>query len=241
MKNLIVANCQEGGKTSEPALRRYVDTQIENSLALGWQAADLVVVTNLALDQPVTVVRATLNEFCLTGSKMFALEQLFGLGMIEGDEVWWAHDLDAWQNYWFEPPAFGDIALAEYSRPTFNGGSVLLRSAARDLVTTIAERIRVERDRKEEPSINRVLRSKTHASRVTTLNSTYNVGCSAYAVRHRRSHKPILVSHFNPAKNGSWRAHVFGNADVSEGSVSPRLLDLLVRRFHGGVPPAARP
>lgn len=233
MKNLVVANLQPDGKTGEAALRRYVDAQIENSLALGWKQEDLVVVTNMDCDQQVTVIRAELNQSCLTGSKMFALDQLFALGLIAGGEVWWAHDLDAWQNYWFEPPTFADIALAEYSTPRFNGGSVFLRSSARDLIETITTNIRETRAQKEEPAINRVLRAPQNFPRVTTLNSTYNVGCSAYAVRHQRSEKPILVSHFNPAKRGAWRTHVLGDAHVAEGSVCARLHQLLGERFHG--------
>lgn len=237
MKNLLVANFRPQGRASEAQLRRLVDAQIENSLALGWAARDIVIVGNLPLDAPVTVVRAPLNESCLTGSKMFALEHLFQLDLIRDGEIWWAHDLDAWQNHWFEPPEIADIALAEYSRPTFNGGSVFLRSTARDLVGEITAHIRGHGMEREEPAIDRILRAPRHASRVTVLNSTYNVGCSAYAIRYNRSQQPILVSHFHPTGGTSWRTHVWGYNRIHTPSISPRLEELLVRHFHQGKPP----
>lgn len=237
MKSVLAVNCRPGGRISEDGLRELVDAQIENSLALGWSAHDILIVTNLDLDVPAIVVRAPMNETCLTGSKMFALEHLFALGLIRSGEVWWAHDLDAWQNYWFEPPSFKDIGLAEYSKPRFNGGSIFLRAEARDLVSAIVEKISADRARQEEPAINAVLRSPVCEPRATVLNSTYNVGCSGYAARHLRSEKPILVSHFNPRGRQSWRTHIFGDRTLRQSSVSPRLLDLLVRRFHHGEPP----
>ena len=237
MKNLIVANYRPHGKQFEADLRRLVNVQIENSLALGWGPDDLVIVSNLEFDCAGVKYRTGLNESCLTGSKMFALKHMFDEGIIQDGEMWWAHDLDAWQNYWFDAPDCLDMGLAEYSVPKFNGGSVFLRRTAHDLVTAIVERIQSKRLNQEEPSINHVLRSQTHAHRVTTLNSTYNVGCSAYAPRYERSLKPILVSHFRPTTQTSWKTHVDGNNLLGISSVSPRLLQLLIDRFYHGVRP----
>ena len=233
MKNLLVANYRAEGRVPEAELRRLVDAQVANSIEIGWAASDLVVVTNLALDLPVNVVRAPLNETCLKGSKMFALHYLLDRRLLTGSELWWAHDLDAWQNYWFDPPDVADIGLAEYSIRKFNGGSVFIRAAAHDLVAAIVARIAAANRLREEPAINAVLRSSDCKHRVTTLNSTYNVGCSGYAVRHRRSLKPILVSHFHPRDRRSWRTHVEGMNDLGEASVAPRLRELLVQHFYG--------
>lgn len=239
VKSVLAVNFRPGGKIVEAALRQLVDVQIENSLALGWVPKDIHIVTNLDLDVLAVIIRAPLNKICLTGSKMFALQHLFTLGLIRGDEVWWARDLDAWQNHWFEPPAFLDIGLAEYSTAKFNGGSVFLRSGACDIIALIVEKIYSDGARQEEPAINFVLRSDRFKHRATVLNSTFNVGCSAYAVRHSRSEKPILVSHFDPKRKSSWNTHIFGDRRLTEGSVSPRLYELLVRRFYGGVSPCA--
>jgi hypothetical protein len=236
VKNLLVANFRPNGRVKKEELTGLIEAQIENSLAVGWKPKDIVVVTNLEIEVQATLIRAPLNEVCLTGSKMFALEYLFSLGLIRGNEVWWAHDLDAWQNVWFDEPELADIGLTEYSTPNFNGGSVFLRAAARDLVSAITEYICRGRIPREEPAIDFILRLPANTSRVTVLNSTYNVGCSAFAVRYQRSLQPVRVSHFHPS-GISWRTHVWGCNKIEKPSVSPRLVDLLVRRFHSGVAP----
>ena len=232
MKNLLVANFPPQGRTSERELAATVEAQIENSLALGWSPGDIVLVSNRDLHAGVTFFRAPLNDFCLTGSKMFAAEHLLALGLIADAELWWAHDLDAWQNYSFEAPQVNDIGAAEYSTPRFNGGSIFLRASSVDLVNAITSRIRQTAAEREEPSINAVLRAPEHRARVTTLNSTYNLGCSGYDVRFQRSHQPVLVSHFHPRVGSAWRTHVAGINPAGQPSVSPRLAELLARRFH---------
>ena len=232
MKNLLVANFRPRSRASEHELAATVEAQIENSLALGWSPGDIILVSNRDLQAGVTFIHAPLNDFCLTGSKMFAAAHLLAGGVIGGAELWWAHDLDAWQNYAFDAPQLNDIGAAEYSTPRFNGGSIFLRESSADLVHAITARIRRTAAEREEPSINAILRAPEHRARVTTLNSTYNLGCSGYAVRFQRSHQPVLVSHFHPRVRSAWRTHVGGVNPVGRPSVSPRLAELLLRRFH---------
>lgn len=236
MKNLIVINAQTNGKAKHHELQAMAEAQIENSLNLGWHPRDLILVTNLKFETSATIVRAGLHDGCLTGAKMFALEHLFAEGAIVAGEMWWAHDLDAWQNHPFDEPALRDIGLAEYSRPKFNGGSVFLRYSSQDLIKAVTDHIRSHLMMKEEPAINEVLRRPEHSSRVTVLNSTYNVGCSAYKVRYDRSEKPILVSHFHPTNRLAWLTHVHGQNEARQPSVSRRLAELLARRFNRILP-----
>jgi hypothetical protein len=237
VKNLIVANFQPHGRVSGGELRTMVEAQIENSLALGWRKPDLVLVTNERLDSGVTEIVIDLQAHCMPGSKMFALEYLLQQGVPADGEVWWAHDLDAWQNYWFDEPEVGEIGLTEYSLPKFNGGSIFLKRSAGDLIHAITSTIRNGSLIKEEPAIDLVLRTSENLPRVTILNSTYNVGCSAYEWRYERSTKPILVSHFHPTNRTGWKVHVVGKNRIGRSSVSPRLQELLVRHFYRGVLP----
>lgn len=231
MKNLIVANFPAVGGKQVEVLERLIDAQIENSLELGWKAEDLVLCTNGEPDLRVKSFVLPMNERCLTGSKMFAVESLFEMGVIQEGDIWWVHDLDAWQNYWFEAPEFRDIGLAEYNIPKFNGGSIFLRHGARDLIADVVNLIRQERLDREEPAINRVLRKRKNADRVSIIDSTFNVGCSAYAIRLKRCTKPVLVSHFHPEGKSGWRTHVDGVNALGESSVSPRVKRLLSEKF----------
>jgi len=56
VKSMLAVNFRPDGKIPEPALRQLVDAQIENSIALGWAANDILIVSNLDLDVPATVV-----------------------------------------------------------------------------------------------------------------------------------------------------------------------------------------
>jgi hypothetical protein len=90
---------------------------------------------------------------------------------------------------------------------------------------------------KEEPALNAVLKSPEYRDRTTVLDSTFNVGCSGFVERYRRAAKPVLVCHMHPTNRIAWDTHVNDRNDLGERAVSPRLLELLVRRFHKGVPP----
>ncbi|HEX3655326.1 MAG TPA: hypothetical protein VHV55_05960 [Pirellulales bacterium] len=241
MKNLLVANWQPGERVTRGDLEQLLDAQLENSLALGWSPDDLLVVTNFPYRRGrVRRIADDLNTHCMRGSKMFALARLFETGAIAGDDVVWAHDLDAWQNHRFETPAFADLGLAEYSRPKFNGGSVFARPAAADMVDAIVRRIVTGREPREEPTINCVLRDPAYQSRVTVLNPTYNLGCSGFRERLGGSTKPVLVCHFHPTNRLAWDTHV--NDRNGMGTVlAPRVVELLTRRFHGGIAPEKLP
>ena len=238
MKNVMVANFQPGARVKLEQLRGLLDAQLENSLALGWKCENILLVTNFEYAYEGVIASVVeLNRGCLRGSKMFAVDHLLRATSFAEDEILWAHDLDAWQNHWFEPPAFADIGIAEYSRPKFNGGSIFYRPAAADIVGEIVQVLRESAAQREEPTINEVLRRDMYRARVTTLNSTFNLGCSGFVVRYKRSTQPVLVSHLHPNNSIAWDTHVNDRNELGQSSMSTRLMELLVRRFHGGTPP----
>ena len=227
--NLLVANRLASTRNKWADLERMLSAQIENSLEVGWRTEELVLITNFSFRHAgVNAEVIDLNGHCPRGSKMFAVENFLRRGLSD-QAIVWAHDLDCWQNSWFEPPDFADVGLCEYSQPKFNGGSVFWRPRARDIVAEIVRRITDERADREEPLMNSVLRARHIAKRVTVLNPTYNVGCSAFQVRWERSIKPIRVAHFHPTNRLAWATHVLNRHDLPERSASQRLEKLLRR------------
>ena len=105
MKNLLVANVNKKNKRySIDNMEPLVKAQIENSLEIGWQPNDIILLTNFKFEfMSVKATEITLNDFCWTGSKMFGIQYV--LNNCPNDVVW-AHDLDAWQNVWFDCPDF---------------------------------------------------------------------------------------------------------------------------------------
>ena len=231
MKNCVVANLANG-KRGDNNLTTELKAQIENSLALGWDPDDLWVITNFPFEfMGIKAFHLPLNTTCLTGSKMFALRELFKAHMI--DEVVWMHDLDAWQCVEIEQPTFADIGVASYSRPKFNGGSVFVRDTTADIIFKICDEIEIHKEQKEEPTLDKVLKSDEYRNRVTVLNSTWNVGCSGYVQRWYYADKPIRVVHFHPSNRIAWDTHTRNRNGISVDATIPDRLRQLMLKYYG--------
>lgn len=227
MKNLTVANfIKENKKYTFDSLFTLVRAQIENSLEVGWKREDIIVLSNVEFEHlgvKTTVVQ--LNDFCYTGSKIFAVSWCFKNGV---EDVIWARDLDTWQNVWFDCPDFADIGVTHYSRPKINGGSAFWKLSAIDIINNVIELLEKNKEKREEPTLNRVL--KNYDGRVTVLNSTLNIGCSGYVPRYERSEKPIKVVHMHPTNSIAWETHALDRSGVGI-SISSRL-EQLIRRYY---------
>lgn len=238
MFNLMVANAT-GGKGSK-RLEHMLRAQVHNTLELGWPVDSIFVLTNFPFSfMGVEAHLVHLNEFCLTGSKMFGVRWLMDnypdmLGSAlsgNGGAAVWAHDLDAWQNAPFEEPEFKDVGIAQYSNSKFNGGSVFWRRSASDIVGTICEEIQGKTLQREEPTLNSVLKCNDYKDRVTVINNTFNVGCSGYVVRVQRSDKPLRVCHFHPDNRIAWETHALDRNEIGEIGVTVRL-ERLIRSYY---------
>lgn len=229
MKNFMVANLTKGRYKSD-CIKLLIDAQIENSLQLGWELKDIILLANFDYEfMKVKSINDKLNSSCFTGSKMFGMKYLFDNNMI--DDVIWAHDLDAWQNVSFYCPEFKDVGIACYSNPKYNGGSVFWRKSSKDIVYKIVEEIENNKANKEEPILNKILKSKKYKDRVTNVNNSFNVGCSGYVKRWNRSIKPIRVCHFHPYNNIAWETHALDRNGLDTKGISGRLEHLL-RKYY---------
>ncbi len=232
MKNFFVANMQENSKRYSPErIEILVRAQIENSLELGWHREDIVFIANFDYEfMGVKALRAPLNDFCFTGSKIFSLTWYVN-HVIMSDTIW-AHDLDAWQNIAFGHLVFdGDVGCAQYSNPKYNGGSIFWTPHSKDIIEEIARRLTEGKEPKEEPTLNKVFKSKEYSDRISIIDHTYNVGCSGYVPRFERSLKPIRVCHFHPYNGIAWEIHALDRDGAGAISVGPRL-ERLLRKYY---------
>jgi hypothetical protein len=157
MKNVMIANFNKKSHTKIDDLITILKAQLENSLELNWKPEDICILSNFTFEyNGVKAIEINLNDHCLTGSKMFGIQWIIKQN---ADIVYWAHDLDCWQGEEFECPEFKDVGLAEYSLPKFNGGSVFWRDSAKDIVDAIVEYIEKHKSPKEEPVLNKILKS----------------------------------------------------------------------------------
>ncbi len=235
MINFMVANARKGHhKYGQESVETILKAQIENSLDLEWNPDSILILANFDFEfMGVKTVKWQPNKHCWTGSKMFGVDHIFSNKnefRLAG-EIIWSHDLDCWENNQIDcPPDIKDVGITTYSTSKFNGGSIFWRYSARDIVNVI-EFLLSEGEEKEEPTINRVLKSKKFRDRVTVVDNTYNVGCSGFVKRYNRSEKPVKVLHFNPMNKISWETHGLDRNRLGEIAVSERLENLL-RKYY---------
>jgi hypothetical protein len=226
----MIANESNKSRYKFEKIEILIKAQIENSLDIGWKIEDIILLANFDYEfMGVKSVNISLNKECLTGSKMFGMKYLFDNNMV--DDIIWAHDLDAWQNVSFSCPEFKDVGIACYSNNKYNGGSIFWRPSAKDIAYKIIEEINKNKENKEEPTLNRILKSKEYKDRVTNVNNTFNVGCSGYVKRWDRSIKPIRVCHFHPYNKTAWETHALDRNGLDTTGVSDRLENIL-RKYY---------
>lgn len=225
MLNLIAANVSKKSRYKMDNIVTLAKTQILNSLEVGWLPENIMLVTNFDFNcYGVKAHKIEFNPICLTGSKIYAVRYA-----LQFCDAVWAHDLDAWQNVWFDLPDIKDVGAATYDNNKFNGGSLFWRKSAIDLVDTVISMLEQEKATYEENVLNRVL--KKNAARVTKLNYTYNVGCSNYRQRWRESEKPIKVAHFHPYNRIAWETQALDRCGLGEKGISQRLESLLRNHY----------
>ena len=233
MKNLLVANIQKHGRYAEEKMHTLCKAQVENSIECGWEPEDIHLITNFPFSfMGVQGLETALNSNCLRGSKLYGMKYLFDTDRVNG-EVIWAHDLDAWQNCWFDEPDFRDIGACYYSQPKVNGGSIFWKHQAKYILEAVLKEIE-KGEQREEPVLQRMLKDEKYASRVTILDHTYNVGCSGFVPRASRSMLPIRVAHFNPLNRIAWDTHCLDRNQVGIRSIGYRL-EKLIRKYYPGL------
>jgi len=230
MLNFMVCNFIKNSKNSFKRLEKLLKAQIDNSLELGWKPNEILVMSNADYEHSgVKAIKGELNDFCLTGSKMFGLKWVMDRSKI-GDVIW-SHDLDAWQNVSFDCPEFKDVGIAQYSNNKYNGGSIFWKPKSKDIVNSIIETLVTNKEHREEPTLNRILKTKEISDRVTVINNTFNVGCSGYVVRYKRSVLPLRVCHFHPDNRIAWETHALDRNNIGEIGITIRL-ERLIRKYY---------
>jgi hypothetical protein len=230
MKNIIVCNLKHQKHLEH--YKKYVHGQIDNSLLLGWEKEDIIFAANFSYSYRgvESVVFDFDCDFCLTGSKVFAMVKLFDAGLI--NENAWLHDLDLWQTHKFEfPEDIADVGMTRYIG-RWQGGSVFLRPTSKTIFYRITERIRQEKSRKEEPIIKLVLKEDGYKQRVTQIDGSYNVGATGFEKRYNNSQKPIKAIHMHPHRGTDYKRNIAGMNRLGVKTVDNDLLNIFSKYFN---------
>jgi hypothetical protein len=204
MKNLLVFIHPSKGFAD---YRREMDflskVQIDNSLAFGWKREDILIVTNFDFEyngvKSLVVPDSVFNPKKKTVSKINAILALFEMNLI-GDELFWFHDFDAFQNAPLGEVNLGskDLALTNSSGhdKRLSTGVLFFSQSARDIFEMIQSKC-IEHGINEERAL---MMLDGIRDRLLVLNLSHN-----FAIRDRRvaenyalSDKPLKVLHFHP-------------------------------------------
>lgn len=195
-----------------------VKVQIENSIGLGWKLEDILLITNFDFQYgPVkAIVLKDVQYFepHPKASKINAIIKLFEESLINDNQVYWFHDLDAFQTtplteYELKlgKADLGLTAHNDYKLPPaliknkqWSTGSIFFKKSSKDIFYHIKE-IMYDHEPNEEKALTELTQNhKSISKRVKRLNHTYNfVAPIAYKYgMTNEPDKPIKVVHYHP-------------------------------------------
>jgi hypothetical protein len=178
-----------------------IKIQIDNSLRLGWNKEDILLITNFEYEyQGVKSIVIGDENYCgffFPATKIYVIDYLFKNGMIE-DDMYWYHDFDCFQLNAFDTVDIPDIGLTNYNRmPRLCSASIFFKKTAGDLFALLKGEVDRSK-RNEETSLSRILnRHKKIQKRIKLLNITYAFHKFNLGHSYSRAIKPIKAVHFH--------------------------------------------
>ena len=208
--------------------------QIDNSLECGWSPKDIIIATNFNFEYK-KVKTYVLDEICDYSQffhKQYATLELMKKGVFEGQHIWY-HDLDAFQLDKFSFPYFiGDWGTCVY--PNGDGhscqcGVIYLKNSSKDIFEFLVSNMKLKRFNTSDDEVvirQYVKLNPNYSDRVSTLDTSYNLGMTGFRYRYNSAQKPIKVVHFHPNNKKQWECMVEGVNDVNVKIVNKRLIKI---------------
>lgn len=127
--------------------------QIENSLRLGWDVKDIVLITNFPFEFMGVSAQEVSNicNWSAFANKMVVINEMIKKGVI--NQNIWLHDCDAYQLIPFEfPKECKDVGFTRHApgRAKPQGGSAFYRKEAYDIIQVLSDGIQLFKPKKEE-------------------------------------------------------------------------------------------
>lgn len=156
MKNLLIWISPKKMFDGEASI--LVKIQIDNSLDLGWKREDIMLTTNFDFEyngvKSIVVSDDNFLPDSIWESKQMAILELFSRGFINPGELYWFHDLDAFQQETITESELGmgkvDMGLTDYGwRIKWNTGSIFFTSKAYDIFKAVVQTFSLIKSRDE--------------------------------------------------------------------------------------------
>lgn len=182
--------------------------QIDNSLDLGWEKKDIVLVTNFPWGyNGVKAIVVPDEHFCAVrprSIKTAIVPFLIDQGIIQKGKIYWNHDFDAFENFRITPEELGltniDVGLTDYGwKDRWCLGSFFVKDTSKDIFE-LAKPI-IYKDIEDETVMMELTQNPDINKRCKRLNVTYNFGMRNVESNYEKAIKPIRVVHFHPYSN----------------------------------------
>jgi|SRR3989344_9405506 len=185
-----------------------VKIQIDNSFDLGWKKEDILLVTNF--DYEYNGVKSLVvddNNFCPfdpLSTKTVTVSYLLSKGYLKNQELYWAHDFDAYQDNVITETELElsatDIGFTDYGwRPKWCLGSYFFKESSKDIFELI-KNTAYKHKITDERALALLTSENTNNlnERIERLNITYNFGMRNVGFNYKIATKPLKVLHFHP-------------------------------------------
>lgn len=247
MKNLLIYTGPDKKFSEEDSILAKI--QIDNSLDLGWKKEDILLTTDFPYEyngvRSLVVADGLYYDFDKNANKSTVIIYLLNQGIIKPRELYWCHDFDAFQNFFFDEAELGlygfDLGLTHYSyKPQWQFASLFLRESAKDIFELLDSTIRAKPylSRNNEKTLTHLIADNAiESSRYKRMNVTYSVAKRYIETIYEEAIKPLRVLHFRPSDKDALMTHtalemfMYGKNRLKIPLMSDRLIKIFTR--HG--------
>lgn len=208
MKNLLTFVAPE--KHFIGSYENLMRFQIDNSYDLGWRKDDIIVMTNFEYEyNGIKSIVIGDEGFCSVknrpcSTKTTVVSYLLENGLLKDDEIYWAHDLECYQNYLIEDSELGlddyDVGFTTYGwSEKWCLGSYFFKLSSKNIFKAITDTIYEIQNEDERALVKLTRENKDNINdRIKKLNITYQIGMRNVEHNYDLATKPLKVVHFFP-------------------------------------------
>lgn len=247
MKNLLIYINPDGFKENISEYEVLTKIQIDNSLSLGWNTKDILLITNFPYEYqgirsnvvPIEKTYSSTKVDC--SHKIKTLIYLFYTGFIKDGELYWYHDLDAFQLEPINEDELGlknlDAGFCDYQRiEKWQLGSFFFKKSAFSIFRAIDTQMQLSWGAGKPLNDEDVMVYLTSNNidnineKIKRLNGRYDFGMRRVDYCWEKADKPLKVLHFHPHNPllNTLAIAMYGKNRIGK----PLMNDRLIKIFH---------
>lgn len=245
MKNLLIYINPDGFKRDFAEYEVLTKIQIDNSLSLGWKKNDILLITNFPYEYqgvkstflPTKKTYSPTKVDC--SHKIKTLAYLFNTGFIKNGELYWYHDLDAYQLHEINKKELGlenfAAGFCDYQRiEKWQLGSFFFKKSAEHIFKEIDSQMQLSfasgKPLNDEDVMVYLTSNNVNEinKKIKRLNGRYDFGMRRVDYCWEKADKPLKVLHFHPhnPKLNTLAIAMYGKNRINKPLMNERLIKI---------------